>query len=256
MDTATTLSLPAAAFRTEASAPASPRMDMYAPIHKAMRLWMSETLTRVGMTDAGDGPQVRETLAAVRALLDGCIAHLTHENEFVHPALERARPGTSAQIAGEHGQHADAVEELAELALVVETAEGDARATALQRLYRALALFVAENLEHMHYEETEHNAVLWAHYTDAELQALEESLVASIPPQEMMGILHWMLPAMSAPERLAMLSGMRAGAPAPAFQAALSLARARLSPGEWTKLARGLDVPAAPQMWPEFVQDR
>ena len=33
----------------------------------------------------------------------------------------------------------------------------------------ALALFIADNFQHMHVEETAHNAVLWARYTDAEL---------------------------------------------------------------------------------------
>lgn len=239
-----------------APGPAVPRLDLYAGIHKAMRMAMSETLVRLGSTDAADSAQVRDTLGQVRALLDACIRHLEHENAFMHPALERARPGASAQIAAEHGQHADAVEELAELVQLAETSDGQARALALHRLYRALALFVAENFEHMHYEETEHNAVLWAHYTDAELMALHDTLVASIPPAEMMGTLGWLVPAMSAHERLEMFAGMRATAPAPAFEAALGVARSRLAPGEWVKLARGLGVPAAPQMWPEFVQDR
>lgn len=242
--------------RPAAPAASAPRVDLYAAIHKTMRLWMCGTLTRVGSTDPADAMQVGETLAAVRSLLDGCIAHLTRENEFLHPAMERARPGTSAQIAGEHVEHVDAVEELAELAMRVEAAQGPARAAALHHLYRSLALFVAENFEHMHYEETEHNAVLWAHYTDDELLALERRLIAAIPPEVMMGLLHWMLPAVAAPERLAMFTDMRAHAPGEAFQAVVSLARARLTPGEWVKLARGLDIPPAPQMWPEFVEAR
>ena len=44
----------------------------------------------------------------------------------------------------------------------------------------ALALFIAENFEHMHYEETEHNAVLWAHYTDAELAELPDTVFADM----------------------------------------------------------------------------
>ena len=53
-------------------------------------------------------------------------------------------------------------------------------------LYRQLTLFMAHNFEHMNEEETAHNAVLWAHYTDAELVGIHDALVASIPPHEML----------------------------------------------------------------------
>ena len=229
------------------------RLDMYAGIHKALRLFLTDTLVKVGHTDAADAAHVRDTLAQVRALLSSMRKHLQHENDFIHPALERARAGASGPIADEHVAHLDAIDELQDLASVAEAADGQARATAIGRLYRALALFVAENLEHMHYEETEHNAVLWAHYTDAQLLELHDALVASIPPDEMTQTLYWMLPAMAAHERLALLSEMQPHVPAPVFDAVLGLARARLTSTDWGKLARGLGVPAAPQTWPEYV---
>ena len=248
-----TTATPAAA-RTAASQ--VQRLDLYAGIHKALRLCLTDTLVKVGQTDAADPAHMRDTLAQVRALLAGMRKHLQHENDFVHPALERARPGTSAQIVAEHQMHQDAIDELQDLVAVAESADGEARATATSRLYRALALFVAENLQHMHYEETEHNAVLWAHYTDAELLELHAALVASIPPEEMTQTLYWMLPSLAAHERLAMLADMRQHAPAPVFDAVLGLARSRLTPTDWGKLARGLGVPVAPQMWPEYVAAR
>ncbi len=225
---------------------------MYGAIHKALRMMMTATLVRVGNTDGGSSADVRETLTQVRDLLLACEKHIAKENKYVHPMLERARPGASAQIASEHGEHADAIEELAELALQVETSDGEARQTGLNRLYRALALFISENFQHMHYEETEHNAVLWAHYTDVELVELHGSILAAIPPEEMMRIAHWMIPAVNAHERFAMLDDMRRTAPAAAFGAMLNLARARLDPTEWAKLARALDVSIAPQISPSF----
>ena len=47
------------------------------------------------------------------------------------------------------------------------------------RVQRQLALFVAENLHHMQIEETTHNDLLWESYSDAEIQANEQRLVAS-----------------------------------------------------------------------------
>jgi hypothetical protein len=87
---------------------------------------------------------------------------------------------------------------------------------------------------------TAHNAVLWSRYTDAELLALHDALVASIPPQEMMSVIRWMVPYMNAAERAGMLLGMKANAPAPAFQAALETVRPHLTQREWEKLELAL----------------
>ena len=78
-------------------APPPGRRDLYAPIHKALRLFMTRTLSAVGSTDPADAQEVRATLVLLERLLALCEAHLHHENEFVHPALERARklPGTT-----------------------------------------------------------------------------------------------------------------------------------------------------------------
>ena len=104
----------------------------------------------------------------------------------------------------------------------------------------------AFDLVHMHGEDTTHNALLWARYTDAELLDLHAALVGSIPPDEMMLTLRWMLPAMAPQERSAMLADMQAHAPAPAFEAALEVARLHLDAPAWAALSRSLGLaPAA-----------
>ncbi len=222
------------------------RVDLYAGIHKALRLMMARTLAAVGSADPGDADEVAATLRQVGQLLDLCELHLKDENEFVHPALERARPGSAARIADEHLHHAETIADLRDLAGLAADSHGTPRAAALGRLYRALALFVADNLQHMHVEETAHNALLWAHYRDDELQAIENDIVASIPPQLMALALHWFIPALNAPERAGMLSGMRAGMPPEAFLGVLEIARATLAPQDHAKLCRALGVAAVP----------
>ncbi|MBU4508325.1 MAG: hypothetical protein KJ740_18180, partial [Gammaproteobacteria bacterium] len=104
----------------------------------------------------------------------------------------------------------------------------------------------ADNLQHMHVEETRHNAALWSAYTDAELHAIHDALVATIEPADMMQVMRWMLPQMHALERLQVLGGMRQGAPAPVFQAVLDVVQPHLSPRDWAKLTQGLGLPAVP----------
>ena len=234
---------PQAAAPQKPQAAQSGRHDGYAGIHKALRLFMSNTLCRIGSTDPTDADEVAATLAQVRSLLDTCELHIKDENEFIHPALERAQPGSAARIRAEHVQHQETIDGLRDLAGLIHDTRDQARDAALTRLYRAMALFVAENFEHMHVEEAEHNPVLWAHYSDAELIAIERELVASIPPQAMVATMYWFMPALNALERAGMLGGMKAGMPPEPFLGMLDIARRTISPSDFAKLTRALGVP-------------
>lgn len=225
-----------------------PRLDLYAPIHKALRSFMTDTLSRIGRIDVFDSADMAAALAQLDALLRACANHLQHENEFVHGAIEARLPGASAGIAGEHVQHLAAIDALRADARRLADAGDAARRPALAlRLYRHLALFVAENFEHMHVEETQHNEVLWAHYSDAELAELHGRLMASLPPQEVLEVARWMVPALSPAERAGMLNGARADMPPHAFQALVGCVRPHLDGPAWAKLAPAIGMAGDPR---------
>lgn len=227
-------------------AAATPRYDLYARIHKGVRLLLGDTLAQAGRVDADDRGAVVELVAQVERLADFCTAHLEHENAFVHPALERAVGGTSQRIAAEHAEHERDIDALRMQARALVACEPARRAAACHALYLALSLFTAHNLAHMLIEETAHNAVLWAHYDDAQIAAIEVQIVAQLTPALAMESMRWMIPALAPSERLELLRGMQAQAPAPAFDAVLALARELLGDADWAALARGLGRPVAP----------
>lgn len=217
------------------------RYDIYATIHKALRAQMMDTLHAVGCVDVHDSTGLSAVCECVLELADICASHLGHENDFVHPAIEAARPGFSARIAGEHVEHLIAITQLRDsVSTLYASPRGAAQERAALALYRLMSLFVAENFAHMHFEETEHNQVLWAHYSDDELRALEGRIVATLPPAENMLIMRWIFPAMTPSERAEMLAGMRAAAPAQVVEAVLAVVQPHLSERDWTKLTRAL----------------
>jgi hypothetical protein len=230
----------------QVAAAQAPRVDMYAGIHKALRALMADTLLAVGRMDSDDDLELAQVTQRVVDLLDSCASHLKHENDFVHAAIEARAPGASAAIAHEHEEHEQHIGALRVAVEATRAAPAGQRAAPALDLYRSLALFIAANFQHMHVEETAHNAVLWARYTDAELMAIHDALLASIPPEEMMRTARWLIPFMNPAERAAVLADIRGKAPAPAFQAILDTVRPHLSGGEWAKLARSLDLPPVP----------
>ncbi|WP_326543375.1 hemerythrin domain-containing protein [Pseudorhodoferax sp.] len=210
------------------------RFNIYAPIHKAFRLFMADTLARLGRLDLGDAHDLAAGLGQLDALLEAACCHLRHENDFIHPAIEACSGGASHRIAAEHREHLEAVDALRAQAAALRATPGPAAA---HRLYRQLAAFIAENFEHMDVEETRHNQALWAAYGDAELQAIEGRILASIGPEEMGQWLHWMLLAFSPVERAQLVAGLPPEARAPV----LAEARRLLDGAAWAKLARALD---------------
>ncbi|MGE0099895.1 MAG: hemerythrin domain-containing protein [Hydrogenophaga sp.] len=222
------------------------RFNLYADIHKALRAFMSDALKALGQTDPDDAEDLARTVAFVDELLVLCASHVAHENNFVHPALEARCPGVCAEVAQDHVGHLHHIAHLRDATQGLLACPAEERETALRALYLTLSLFVADNFRHMHVEETVHNGALWNAYTDLELLAVHEALVTSIAPAEMMLVARWMVPHLNAQERLAMLGGMRQGAPADAFQAVLDTVRPHLNDRDWAKLARGLAIPATP----------
>jgi len=222
----------------------APRFDIYQPIHKALRAFMGDTLVAVGRMDTNDDSEVAATLTQARSLLEVLALHLEDENRFVHTAMEARREGSASRTASDHIEHEHALAELEGLIDAVQETGSTGRPAAASELYRRLALFVAENLEHMSIEERDNAAVLWAEYSDSELAEIEASIIASVPPALMAVATRWMMLALSHPERVGMLQGIRQSAPTEAFEGVLAIARSNLSGRDWMKLVTALALPA------------
>jgi len=224
--------------------PTAPRFNMYGPIHKALRLFLGDSLGRMGRLDWQDEAELAEVCDQLDSLVAVLRGHLEHEDKFIHPFMQARQPGSPAQAGGEHHDHLEA---LAELALEVRLLRQQPGETQAARVYQNLALLMAENLTHMQWEETMHHQSLWQHASDAELHELHDRLVASIAPQEMAMVMGWMLPALAPRERAGLLLGMREGAPPPVFDAMLKLAQQKLDSKSWAKLALALQLAPQPQ---------
>ncbi|WP_428421997.1 hemerythrin domain-containing protein [Methylibium sp.] len=173
--------------RATPTAQSAPRVDLYAPIHKALRSFTGDTLARAGRLDTDDAEEFSITLGQLDVLLALCASHIAHENGHVHPAIEAREPGAAQRIAHEHQDHLQAIDDLGCEARALRGAPASERPLRALRLYRHLALFIADNLQHMHIEETAHNAALWARYSDAELGVSRRWSAPALRPRRATG---------------------------------------------------------------------
>jgi hemerythrin-like domain-containing protein len=247
-DTAGTQAQDRAAAMTSPCSPSSTitqrpaRYDLYSAIHRALRLLMTDTLARLGRLDVNDRHELTGALQQLEATLRLSRNHLAHENQFVHAAIEAREPGATQAIGSEHQEQLDTI-----AALQAEAAAlGQVPTTpAALRLYRHLGRYVSDAFEHMHAEETQLNPILWAHYGDDQILAIEHEATDAATPEDRALILRWMTLAITPIERAWRYSLLQRKLGAEDYEHALAIAQEVLDARSWNKLRWALGMTAA-----------
>lgn len=232
---------------TKADTPSLPhgRWDLYGPIHKGLRLATTDFMVRLGRADFTDDDASSALLGALGTHLALCADHLAHEETYIHPALEARRGDAAARLTSQHADHRQSFARLERLIARALEAQGEARLARARELYLAYSAFVAEDLAHMHEEETVTWPLLCSLFSDAELAEIEMRIIGSLPPETNLAFMRLMIPAMNRQERAALLAGMKANAPPEAFEAVIEhAARTTLAAAEFDDLAVRLDLAA------------
>ncbi len=191
--------------------------DLYYAVHKGLRLANARLLIALGQSDPADDGEVQAVLGKLAQHLDICLAHLKHENAKIHAVVDARVPGGTDHADEDHEHHLQSFIELRQLAEAVAVADEAGRADGLRRLYQRFALFVAEDFQHMHEEETRLMPLIGQHFSAAEVERIEHSIVSAIAPQMMVSFLRLMLGAATRSERIATVTGMKAGMPPEVF---------------------------------------
>lgn len=221
------------------------RYDIYGPIHKGLRKAQCDIFVRLGNADFGDAGATAQLLSDMRGLLALAAAHLEHEDVHIHDALRARDAAAVDRLDDQHDDHRATFAELEALLASIEAATADERAALGRRLYLAFGTYIAHDLEHMREEETVAAPQLWSLFSDAELMAIENRIVGSLPPEKAMASMRLMIPAINPAERAALLGGMKQHAPREAFDAVVEFAaRPNLSAEEFADLARRLELVA------------
>lgn len=204
---------------TLAAACASTRLQPYRFVHKALRTLLAQALQRAGALDAADALERAVLVDEIERTLALCADHLAHENRFLIEPLQARAPRAAMANHDEHLDHLDAIAALRLLLQRVRDAEATQAAALAYELYLRMSQFVAENLAHMAEEESTVTAALWAHFSDAELEALIDALHASLAPDEMEFFLRAMAGSLNGGELAQLIAEQRRKLPAPAFDA-------------------------------------
>ena len=222
-----------------------PSVDLYGPVHKGLRLALTNMLTRLGTASGGEREQLWELVDDLDGVLFLFDRHVAHEEEHIHPALDALSPGASWRVEADHAEHAEHAARLQRLGAALIDASPERAPAILRTLHLDFSSFVADNLMHMHLEETVVQPLLESLMSPEDLQRLEIEIVSSIGPEVMMAFMRVMVPANDPVTRAMMLAGAQQGVASEVFLDVLQAFRPTLSELDWMDLIARLGLAAA-----------
>lgn len=224
-------------------AAAAQRVDLYATVHKGVRKALFEAVVRLGSADLQDAASARSATGAVLDVLRMLDVHTRVENAVIQPRLEALAPFVARMLAGDHQGHEREMSELRALCERVIAAAPAERPAIGRDLYRRLALFAADQLQHMAREEEQGNRALWACLSDEALLEIQARIVGSFTPDQLLDQAALVTPALDPEERQRLLGGISRRAPPQVVDRLLERLRALLGPEEFGRLALALPRP-------------
>lgn len=214
--------------------------DLYRDIHKGIRAELFAVTGEAGRLDVRDRSGRAALAAQVSGVVALLVAHADHEDGAIQPALEEHLPVLAEIVAEDHRVLEDRMATLVEMSSEAVDAAALEHRARLHHLYLELSSFTAAYLRHQDVEERVIMPSLESTLGVPAVIAVHEQILAGIAPQEMAQSLAVMLPAMNLEDRVEMLGGMQANAPAEVFEGVWNLAGSVLDAADRSTLARRL----------------
>lgn len=200
-----------------------------------------DTSLTLQQTYFGDTEEVETALEKVKIVVDVFDKHAGHEDHFILPAIQQYEPSLVDAFEQEHEKDHALSQKLRGLLIVYDYAiKAEVKLETGQAINAAFIEFMIFNLEHMAKEETVLNKVLWRHYSDAEIMAINQKIIASISPEEIAVTSVWMMRGMSNMEISRWLKAVEKHAPEPVFTQLLEIAEKELPYERYRKILENL----------------
>jgi len=217
------------------------RYDMFNQIHKGLRALLYETALQIQHTDFWDVDEAEEAIGRINEIVRLFEKHAYSEDSHVFPAIEKYEPSVADAFEQEHVKDHLLGQALADSLSFYRNAEViTEKAVAAKQIHSAFIKFMVFNIEHMAKEEEVINPLLWRYYTDADLAAITERIVADIPPDYMAQFSKWMIRGLNNAEIAGWLRGVEKNAPEAVFRMLFVTAEKELPGKRFRQVLEGL----------------
>ncbi|MCK8677006.1 hemerythrin domain-containing protein [Streptomyces lichenis] len=246
-----------------------PRIDLYRNVHMGQRARLFALAVELGAADGADQAVAEEFADRALAMTAELREHADHEDTHIHPLLRERAPAAADALDAEHIRLDAALAALDERARAFPKAGSDARAgseaqagsdaragseaqagsdaraEAQHALYLAVNELISAYLAHLHAEETVAMPALWAAYGDGDLGAVFGGFQATRSPEQRLGDLRGMLPALPPRVRAAIARATVEALPPTEAGSGLYALSTTLAPAQRARLYDDLGAPEA-----------
>lgn len=172
---------------------------------------LERLIARADFCSTKDLTEVQRAFSATTQMLK---QHADYENARIHQLLRSKNSGLYQALEHEHAKQEKDILALAMLLDAIEREPaGEERIEKGYVLYLAYRKFVAENLLHLHEEETVLLPELQRLYSDQELAAVSNIAYEQMMPKHMVEMVKGLFPYMNKYDRRAFLSNMQVQQP-------------------------------------------
>jgi hypothetical protein len=211
--------------------------------HKGLRNALSQLSLLAGKTDYTNTQQVEQLYNLGQDIFIFLTDHARSENDVSLAELELRCPGSSKHDMDDHVVIHEAQHKLEKLLLKIYTGSKAGKDVTEdgEEFYLAFSEFTSNYLAHTAEEERVTQELLLKHFTDEELLVHRGKIMSKIPPQTIVTMLKYIVPAQNHEERVGLLSGFKKMAPEPAFKQAMTIVESAMDPHEFKLLSEELN---------------
>ncbi len=180
--------------------------------HKYVSSALNELERLIARTDFCDSAALEEVKRTFEALTGMLKGHAQYENDRLHILLKQKNSSVSIYSHVEE-DHAAQDKQLLEIEAILQRisleTEQEKQIELGHHLYLTYRKFVADNLAHLHEEETQILPELQRLYSDSELQQVEAQSYRAMTPDHMIHMIRVLFPQLNTYDKQALLTDIR-----------------------------------------------
>ncbi|NND32483.1 MAG: hypothetical protein HKN76_07825 [Saprospiraceae bacterium] len=214
------------------------KIDLFTPIHKAIRALIYDTGIKLQRTDFSSEVESNKFLTHLERVLDLLEEHARHEDQIIFPPIEKASPGICGELEKEHEYGEKLLLSLRKVISELELLDGVARNSRSNSLNRTYTDFISFYLSHMNREEETVLPVSKNTLTNNELASIRLKVQIDTRPGQYTEWLRWMLPALNIRELVPLFQQIKASAPSAIYQQVVRIGEEVIDSQRWNTILR------------------
>lgn len=211
------------------------KIDLFTPVHKALRLMLYETGSELQRLDCSDSLSVKKIVADIKQLLSMMNVHGNHEDNLIFINIERYTQND--RIKDLYKQHhvlngvADSINDI--LDIIESTRKPEKTKELCFELNSLYNEYLGMQIKHLNDEEKYILPLTYEFLNDKELTEIRSQIQKSFSPDEYRIWAAWFIKSLSMDELAGFITGAKTSSPALVFENIMKTAKGILPADEF-----------------------